>query len=54
MRIFSLQLAEIFQVRCYGADTQYRTNRPELAAGSSCVATAHSIEADRGGTINGK
>ena len=44
MRISSLQLDQIFQLRCYGADTQYRTNRPELAASES----AHSIEA---GTI---
>ena len=44
MRISSLQLDQIFQLRCYGADTQYRTNRPELAATES----AHSIEA---GTI---
>ena len=44
MRISSLQLDQIFQLRCYGADTQYRTSRPELAATES----AHSIEA---GTI---
>ena len=40
---FSLQLDQIFQLRCSGGDTQYRTNRAELAAMAGSE-IAHSIQ----------